>query len=159
MSCWRQTPQALYVHRSSHKEITMLDYLLNTAQVFEREHGIAPDVIYINPLHYEQLTRRSPELFVPGSKLRLGLRLVIMPANMLAHPRAALLADRQARPAGGHVTERAGNAVAGWREDRIDGVRQESGTRDGSQSPGRPAGLAGRPEGVTIHMRHVVAHR
>jgi hypothetical protein len=60
----------------------MLDYLLNTAQAFEREHGVVPDVIYINPLHYEQLTRQSPELFVAGSRLRMGFRLVIVPASV-----------------------------------------------------------------------------
>ena len=69
----------------------MLEYLLNTAQAFEHEHGIAPDVIYINPLQYERLTRYSPELFAPGRKPSLGFRLVIVPANMLAHPRASLL--------------------------------------------------------------------
>ena len=67
----------------------MLDYLLYTAQSFEREHGLDPDVIYINPLHYEQLTRYNPELFAPESKLRLGFRLVIVPANVLALRRGA----------------------------------------------------------------------
>jgi hypothetical protein len=90
----------------------MLDYILNTAQVFEREHGIVPDIIYINTLHYRQLTRYSPELFTPESKLRLGFRLVIVPANMLAHPRAALLATP---PAVDAVPEQTGNDVAGWR--------------------------------------------
>jgi hypothetical protein len=93
----------------------MLDYILNTAQTFEREHGIAPDVIYINPLHYEQLTRYSPELFTPGSRRRLGFRLVIVPANELAHPAAALLADQRAWTAGDGVPESAGDEVAGWR--------------------------------------------
>jgi hypothetical protein len=92
----------------------MLDYILNTAQAFEREHGIAPDVIYINPLHYEQLARYSPELFAPGSRPTLGFRLVIVPANVLAHPRASML------PAGGgwsstdSPVEQAGPDVAGW---------------------------------------------
>jgi hypothetical protein len=35
----------------------MLDHILNTAQTFERTHGIAPDVVYINPFHYESLCR------------------------------------------------------------------------------------------------------
>ena len=85
----------------------MLDYILNTAQAFEREHGIAPDVIYINRMHYERLTRSSPELFAPGNRLQPGFRLMIVPANMLAHPTASLLDVRRAWPAG--------NAVAGWR--------------------------------------------
>lgn len=93
----------------------MLDYILNTAQTFEREHGIAPDVIYINPLHYEQLTRYSPELFAPGSKQRLGFRLLIVPANVLSHPAASLLTAQRAWAADDGVLEPAGDAVAGWR--------------------------------------------
>jgi len=69
----------------------MLDYLLTTAQDFEHEHGIAPGVIYINPLHYEWLTRYSPERFAPGRKPSLGFRLVIVPANKPAYPHASLL--------------------------------------------------------------------
>jgi hypothetical protein len=91
----------------------MLDYILNTAQAFEREHGIVPDVIYINQLHYEQLTRYNPELFAPGSRLRPGFRLVIVPANVLAHPRASLLTAGRTRPA--CETCRGGGDVAGWR--------------------------------------------
>jgi hypothetical protein len=43
-----------------------------TAQSFEREHGIVPDVVYINPLHYEQLTRYNPELLRPGANRAWG---------------------------------------------------------------------------------------
>jgi hypothetical protein len=93
----------------------MLDYLLNTAQAFEREHGVVPDVIYINPLHYEQLTRQSPELFVAGSRLRMGFRLVIVPASVLAHPRASLLDTRHAWLADDTRAGQGTNAVAGWR--------------------------------------------
>jgi len=92
----------------------MLDYLLNTAQSFEREHGIVPDVIYINPLHYEQLTHCNPELFASGCKLWQGFRLVIVPASVLAHPRASLLAAQHAGSAGDDVSQLAGNRVAGW---------------------------------------------
>jgi hypothetical protein len=92
----------------------MLDYLLNTAQAFEREHGIAPDVI-INTLHYEQLTRYNPELFAPGNRLQPGFRLVIVPANVLAHPAASLLAARRAWPVDGGMLEPDVNDVAGWR--------------------------------------------
>ncbi|HYQ70558.1 MAG TPA: hypothetical protein VET88_01375 [Gammaproteobacteria bacterium] len=93
----------------------MLDYILSTAQSFEREHGIAPDVIYINPMHYEQLTRTAPELFVPGGKLHLGFRLMIVPANVLAHPHASLLTARYSRVTTGAVTARGGGDVSGWR--------------------------------------------
>lgn len=93
----------------------MLDYILNTAQTFEREHGIAPDVIYINPMHYEQLTRYSPDLFAPDSNTRLGFRLVIVPANVLAHPHASLLTAQRAWRVGDSVTQATGSDVAGWR--------------------------------------------
>jgi len=89
----------------------MLDYILNTAQAFEREHGIVPEVIYINPMHYEQLTRYSPDLFAPGSRQHPGFRLVIVPASVLAHPRASLLAARR----GDSLTKPMGIDAAGWR--------------------------------------------
>ena len=69
----------------------MLDHILNTAQTFERTHGTAPNVIYINPLHYEYLYKYHPELFQPDQAFNPGFRLVILPSNMLTHPKAALL--------------------------------------------------------------------
>ena len=76
----------------------MLDHILRTAQTFENTHGIAPEVIYINPSHYESLCRQHAELFLPDQGVRLGFRLVILPASMLIHPEAALLsATRQYR--------------------------------------------------------------
>ena len=69
----------------------MLDHILITAQNFVRTHGTAPNVIYINPPHYECLYKHHPELFRPDQSLNLGFRLVILPSNMLAHPKAALL--------------------------------------------------------------------
>jgi hypothetical protein len=93
----------------------MLDYILNTAQAFEREHGIVPDIIYINPLHYEQLTRYSPELFAPGSRPNPGFRLVIVPANVLAHPQASMLSAQRGWPSADSPVESVGADVAGWR--------------------------------------------
>ncbi|MEN8206395.1 MAG: hypothetical protein ABFS24_10315 [Pseudomonadota bacterium] len=69
----------------------MMDHLLKTAHTFERTHGTAPDVIYINPSHYESLYRHHPELFQPNQDIHLGFRLVIVPSSMLTHPEAALL--------------------------------------------------------------------
>ena len=70
----------------------MLDHILNTAQTFEKLHGIAPDVIYINPSHYERLYKYHSDLFQSDQSICLGFRLVILPGSMLAHPEAALLA-------------------------------------------------------------------
>ncbi|NOR39887.1 MAG: hypothetical protein GQ537_01600 [Gammaproteobacteria bacterium] len=74
----------------------MLDHILRTAQAFENTHGIAPEVIYINPSHYESLCRYYSEIFLPDQDVCLGFRLVILPGSMLIHPEAALLsATRQ----------------------------------------------------------------
>ena len=108
----------------------MLDYILNTAQAFEREHGIVPDVIYINPMHYEQLTRFNPELFAPGSRLRSGFRLMIVPANVLAHPHASLLTAGCARPACQTETGRDGGDVAGWHRSGTHAAALSSGSRE-----------------------------
>lgn len=69
----------------------MLDHILNTAQTFEHTHGTAPDVIYINPSHFECLYKHHSELFETNQVIHLGFRLVIMPSSMLSHPKAALL--------------------------------------------------------------------
>ena len=70
----------------------MLDHILNTAQTFEKLHGTAPDVIYINPSHYESLYKYHSELFQSEQGVCLGFRLVILPSSLLIHPEAALLA-------------------------------------------------------------------
>jgi hypothetical protein len=69
----------------------MLDHILQCVQVFECEHGVAPDVVYINPFHYAGLCRYHPELFNTGESVPPGFRLVIIPGNQLTHPEAALL--------------------------------------------------------------------
>lgn len=74
-------------------ETAMLDHLLSTAQAFERTHGVTPDVVYINPRHYENLRRHCPELFDREQEVELGFRLVILPGSLLTHPEAARLTD------------------------------------------------------------------
>jgi hypothetical protein len=69
----------------------MLDHILKTAQTFENTHGTPPDVIYINPSHYEGLCKYYPELFSPSQDIKLGFRLVIVPRSTLVHPEAVLL--------------------------------------------------------------------
>lgn len=70
----------------------MLDHILSTAQTFEKMHGTAPDVIYINPCHYEMLYKYHSELFQSDQGIYLGFRLVILPGSLITHPEAALLA-------------------------------------------------------------------
>jgi hypothetical protein len=69
----------------------MLSYILQKAQQFERDFGVAPTVVYINPRHYAALYRDNPHLFDPDPAIRLGFRLAIVPSSTLSHPEAALI--------------------------------------------------------------------
>ena len=80
----------------------MLSHILCKAQEFERNHGIAPNVMYINPMHFEVLFREYPELFEPGQEVRLGFRLMIVPGSRLAHPDASWLENLRPLRAGGN---------------------------------------------------------
>ena len=44
----------------------MLDDILQCVQAFEREHNASPDVVYINPFHYDALRRYHPDVFLSG---------------------------------------------------------------------------------------------
>jgi len=68
----------------------MLDQILQSVQAFETRHGMSPDIICINPFHYEGLRRYHPDLFDSDEPVPLGFRLVIVPASVLPHPEAAL---------------------------------------------------------------------
>jgi hypothetical protein len=72
-------------------ETIMLDQILRAARTFEDTHGLPPDIIYINPYHYEGLCRHHPELFYPNQDFRLGFRLVIVASSRLKQPEAAIL--------------------------------------------------------------------
>jgi hypothetical protein len=76
----------------------MLDHILQCVQAFEREHNTSPDVVYINPFHYEGLYRYHPKLFEGHKPFPPGVRLVIVPGNLLPHPEAALLSDARSWP-------------------------------------------------------------
>lgn len=69
----------------------MLEHILQCVLAFERNHGTAPDVVYINPFHYDGLRRYHPSPFNSGESDSLGFRLVIVPSNQLSHPEAAQL--------------------------------------------------------------------
>ena len=46
----------------------MLDHILKTARTFEKMHGTPPDVIYINPFHYQELCKHYSRMrFNPPS--------------------------------------------------------------------------------------------
>ena len=69
----------------------MLDHILKTARTFINTHGASPDIVYINPYHYEVLCKQHPELFSSNPDAHLGFRLVIVPSCRLHHPEAAML--------------------------------------------------------------------
>jgi hypothetical protein len=69
----------------------MLSFILQKVQQFERDFGVAPNVVYINPQHYAAMCRELPDLFGSGQSPHPGFRIVILPASRLAHPEAALL--------------------------------------------------------------------
>ena len=52
----------------------MLDHILQCIQAFEREHSASPDVVCINPFHYEALRRYHPDVFLTGETFPPGFR-------------------------------------------------------------------------------------
>jgi hypothetical protein len=74
----------------------MLDHILACAQAFQREHGLQPNVVYINPDHHQALLVLYPSLFDNDPHWQLGLRLIIVPSGELIHPQAAYVARQSA---------------------------------------------------------------
>ena len=68
----------------------MLDQILQSVQTFRNEHGMSPDIVYINPFHYAGLRRFHPDLFGTDEPVALGFRIIIVPSNVLTHPEASL---------------------------------------------------------------------
>jgi hypothetical protein len=71
----------------------MLDHILATALSYEREHGIRPNVLYMNPDHHRILIEYYPALFEHDPAICLDFRLVIVATSQLSHPQAAYVAD------------------------------------------------------------------
>ncbi len=74
----------------------MLDHILATAQSYEREHGIRPNVLYLNPNHHRVLLEHYPALFDHDPAISLEFRLVIVSASLLSHPQAAYVPETYA---------------------------------------------------------------
>jgi len=72
----------------------MLDHILRQAQAYQREHGMQPNVVYLNPYHFAALNAQYPELFSYPLPIPLGFRIRILPAESLPHPRVACLPPR-----------------------------------------------------------------
>ena len=69
----------------------MLDHILASVRGFENQHGITPNVVYINPCIYEALCKQCPGRFEPAHGVQPGFRFIILPRSRLSHPKAALL--------------------------------------------------------------------
>lgn len=69
----------------------MLDHILACAQAYEREHGVQPNVVYINRVHHRVLLALYPMLFEADPRRMLGLRLVIVSSHELTHPQVAFI--------------------------------------------------------------------
>jgi hypothetical protein len=78
------------------EEPTMLDHILACAQAFQREHGVQPNVVYINHEHHRALLALYPALFEGDPHRQLGVRLIIVPSRELIHPQAAHVAWQSA---------------------------------------------------------------
>ena len=70
----------------------MLTEILRSVQRFEREHGEAPNVVYLNPDHWQALMHELPGLRGAAAvPTPLGFHVLILPREDLVHPRSARL--------------------------------------------------------------------
>jgi len=66
----------------------MLSQLYRIASEFERRHGVAPNLLYLNYQHFDQLRKALPGLQSNEKLLhRLGLQLILQ--NDRVHPGVA----------------------------------------------------------------------
>lgn len=66
----------------------MLSHLYQIASSFERRHGIAPNLLYLNYRHFEQLKQALPGL-QPTEMLLQRLDMNIILQKDVIHPRVA----------------------------------------------------------------------
>lgn len=65
----------------------MLDHILGRIQAFEKRHGVTPNVVYINPSHYQILREQCPGLFSDTVTFALGFNLILVSDRELVQPR------------------------------------------------------------------------
>jgi hypothetical protein len=66
----------------------MLDFIYRLIREFEREHGILPNLLYLNRFHAEHLKSAFDENFsMPQIRNVLGMEMVI--ESDIIHPRVA----------------------------------------------------------------------
>lgn len=66
----------------------MLNFIYRLVREFEREHGIQPNLLYLNRFHAEHLKLAFDEsLTMPQIRKILGMEMVV--ENDIMHPRVA----------------------------------------------------------------------
>lgn len=66
----------------------MLSFLYRIFSEFERSHGVAPNLLYLNYRHFGELQRSLPDLEDTSALLqRLDMELILQ--NDVMHPRVA----------------------------------------------------------------------
>jgi hypothetical protein len=78
----------------------MLSYIYQIANTFEQSHGIKPNLLYLNPIHFSNLREQLAELNTRDELIRfLGMEIIITPeaihpqvvaANLHQMPAAAM---------------------------------------------------------------------
>lgn len=71
----------------------MLDHLLREAETFKHDHGVYPDVVYLNPCHCAELESEHPWIFANDLPLRLGFEIKVFPASVQPQPTVAYHGD------------------------------------------------------------------
>jgi len=75
----------------------MLDYLYRLVTGFEREHGMRPNILYINPEHCEHLKSSFDERFSLGDIMRmLKMEVIVDAASVHPHVCWTHAADKDA---------------------------------------------------------------
>ena len=109
----------------------MLSEILASVQRFERRHGVAPNIVYLNAGHWWALMCELPGLrWRAGGAfvVPLGFHILILPREALAHPRAARV-DRRHGPAAVGCSAGTRPAV---RERLLDDEEQQQPAADGA---------------------------
>ncbi len=76
----------------------MLSYILGMAFRFEREHGISPNLVYLNQEHMRRLCAELGVAAVLKLSERLGLAVMVYPD--IAHPQVLHLHQPRSATAG-----------------------------------------------------------
>ena len=75
----------------------MLDHLLREAELFKRDHGVYPDVVYLNPHHCAELEFKHPWIFADDLPLKLGFEIKVFPETVQPQPAVAYHGDLECR--------------------------------------------------------------